>query len=85
MAQCHPFEPAFHLKQQAERLERLPDGRWRLTTSEGTALEAPAIVIAAGAGSFVPRRVPLPGAEASRTSRSTTPCGGWRRSAAATS
>ncbi|HEX8373682.1 MAG TPA: NAD(P)/FAD-dependent oxidoreductase [Geminicoccaceae bacterium] len=63
MAQCHPFEPAFHLKQQAERLERLPDGRWRLTTSEGTALEAPAIVIAAGAGSFVPRRVPLPGSE----------------------
>ena len=63
MAQCHPFEPVFHLKQQAERLERLPEGRWRLTTSEGTALEAPAIVIAAGAGSFVPRRVPLPGAE----------------------
>ena len=26
-------------------------------------LEAPVVVIAAGAGSFVPRRLPLPGAE----------------------
>ena len=68
VAQCRPFEPVFHLGQQAERLERVPGeggsgDRWRLTTSEGTALEAPAIVIAAGAGSFVPRRVPLPGSE----------------------
>ena len=35
------------------------DGRWRLTTSEGLVLEAPVVVIAAGAGSFVPRRLPL--------------------------
>jgi thioredoxin reductase (NADPH) len=63
MAQIAPFEPVFHLKQQAERLEEVGGGRWRLTTSEGVALEAPAIVVAAGAGSFVPRRVPLPGAE----------------------
>ena len=34
MEQIRPFEPQFHLKQQAERLERLDDGRWRLTTSE---------------------------------------------------
>ena len=53
----------FHLSQQAEGLERLDDGRWRLTTSSGQVLEAPVIVIAAGAGSFVPRRLPLPGAD----------------------
>jgi thioredoxin reductase (NADPH) len=63
MKQIRPFEPVFHFSQQAERLERLDDGRWRLTTSLGQVFEAPVIVIAAGAGSFVPRRLPLPGAE----------------------
>jgi thioredoxin reductase (NADPH) len=63
MAQIRPFEPVFHLNQQAERLDHLEDDRWRLTTSEGLVLEAPVLVIAAGAGSFVPRRIPLPGAE----------------------
>jgi len=63
MAQIRPFEPVFHLRQQAERLERLEDQRWRLATSEGVVIEAPTVVVAAGAGSFVPRRLPLPGAE----------------------
>ena len=64
LEQIRPFEPRFHLNQEAERLERLEEGGWRLTTSTGTVLEAPTVVIAAGAGSFVPRRLPLPGAEA---------------------
>jgi thioredoxin reductase (NADPH) len=64
LEQIRPFEPTFHLGQQAERLERQGDGRWRVTTSEGLAFEAPCVVVAAGAGSFVPRRLPLPGAEA---------------------
>jgi thioredoxin reductase (NADPH) len=64
MEQIRPFEPVFHLKQQASALQRLGDGGWRLETDAGTVLEAPVIVIAAGAGSFVPRRLPLPGAEA---------------------
>lgn len=63
MEQIKPFEPVFHLKEQASALERLEDGRWRLATDAGTVLEAPVIVVAAGAGSFVPRRLPLPGAE----------------------
>lgn len=63
MAQIKPFEPVFHLKQQASALTRLDNGCWRLETDAGTVFEAPAIVIAAGAGSFVPRRLPLPGAE----------------------
>lgn len=64
MEQIRPFEPVFHLKQQASALRRLDDGRgWRLETDAGTALEAPVVVVAAGAGSFVPRRLPLPGAE----------------------
>ena len=63
LEQIRPFEPGVHLNQQAERLERLEDGRWRVTTSLGQVFEAPTVVIAAGAGSFVPRRLPLPGAE----------------------
>ncbi len=64
LEQIKPFEPRFHLNQQAERLERLDDGRWRVTTSSDQVFETPTVVIAAGAGSFVPRKLPLPGAEA---------------------
>ncbi len=64
MEQIRPFEPVFHLKQQASALKRQGNGNWRLETDAGTVLEAPVVVIAAGAGSFVPRRLPLPGAEA---------------------
>lgn len=63
MEQARPFEPQFHLKQQASALQRLPDGRWRIETDLGTVIEAPVVVVAAGAGSFVPRRLPLPGAD----------------------
>lgn len=64
LEQIRPFEPVFHLRERAERLERRPEGGWRVETSAGTVFESPAVVIAAGAGSFVPRRLPLPGAEA---------------------
>jgi thioredoxin reductase (NADPH) len=63
MEQAAPFGPVYHLNQQAEELTRLDDGSWRLITSAGTVFETPNIVIAAGAGSFVPRRIPLPGAD----------------------
>jgi len=63
MKQIEPFNPVFHLNQQADAVERTDDGKWRLTTSIGTVLEAPAVVIAAGAGSFVPRRLPLAGSD----------------------
>ena len=62
--QAAPFAPVYHLNQQAEVLSRQGDGRWQLVTSSGTTFITPNIVIAAGAGSFVPRRIPLPGAEA---------------------
>lgn len=63
MEQAKPFEPVYHLNQQAEQVERLEDGRWELITSAGQTFRAPVIAIAAGAGSFVPRRIPLPGAQ----------------------
>ncbi len=64
MEQIEPFKPVFHLSQQASALTQLEDGRWRVETTADTVLEAPVVVIAAGAGSFVPKRLPLPGAEA---------------------
>jgi thioredoxin reductase (NADPH) len=48
----------------ANALEKLADGRWKLTTDAGTEIIAPVVVIAAGAGSFVPKRPPIAGIEA---------------------
>ena len=59
MEQIAPFDPVFHYGQMAESLEKLDDGSWLLTTSDGAKLNAPVIVIAAGGGSFVPKRPPL--------------------------
>lgn len=61
MAQIAPFNPAFHLGQMAERLERLENGRWRLVTDAGTVFDTQCIVVAAGGGSFMPKKPPVPG------------------------
>jgi thioredoxin reductase (NADPH) len=61
--QIKPFGAQFHLSQMASGLTKLDDGRWKLTTDAGTELVAPVIVIAAGGGSFVPKRPPVPGIE----------------------
>ncbi|MEX0923100.1 MAG: NAD(P)/FAD-dependent oxidoreductase [Rhodovibrionaceae bacterium] len=64
MEQIKPFDPVFHFGQMAEKLERTQDDTaWRLTTDAGTVLEAPVLIIAAGGGSFVPKRPPLQGIE----------------------
>ncbi len=63
MKQIEPFEPVFHLQQMAESLTKLDNGNWELTTDEGTTLEAPVIVIAAGGGSFTPKKPNIPDLE----------------------
>ncbi len=63
MAQIAPFGPQFHLSEMAEELTKLDNGHWRLKTDVGTVLEAPVLVIAAGGGSFVPKKPHLPGIE----------------------
>jgi thioredoxin reductase (NADPH) len=62
--QIKPFHAQFHLSQMASALEKLPDGRWKLATDAGTAIVAPVVVIAAGGGSFVPKRPPIAGIDA---------------------
>ncbi|MCF8474792.1 MAG: NAD(P)/FAD-dependent oxidoreductase [Emcibacter sp.] len=59
MKQVSPFEPDFHFSQQAEILEKQKNGHWRVTTTRGIMLEAPIVVVAAGAGSFIPKKPPF--------------------------
>ena len=61
--QAAPFAPIFHLGETADALARGADGRWRLTTSHGTVIDAAAIMIAAGTGAFGFNRPPLDGIE----------------------
>ena len=62
MDQIKPFGAEFHFNQRVETLERL-DGGFRVATDAGTTIEAKVVVIAAGGGSFTPKRPPLPGIE----------------------
>jgi thioredoxin reductase (NADPH) len=64
MEQIEPFGPAFTFNRIVSGLEKLEDGSFRVTTDEGEIFEAKAIVIAAGGGSFQPKRPPIPGIEA---------------------
>jgi thioredoxin reductase (NADPH) len=64
LEQIKPFNPGWHLGQEVTALTPLPDGRFHLSTSAGTQLIVGAVVIAAGLGSFQPRRISVPGAEA---------------------
>ena len=64
LEQIKPFDPQFHFGEMATALEKLPDGRWKLKTDAGTDIVAPVVVIAAGGGSFVPKRPPIAGIEA---------------------
>jgi len=63
MEQIKPFGAEFHFSQRVESLERL-DGGFQLTTDMGTVFECKVVIIAAGGGSFTPKRPPLPGIEA---------------------
>lgn len=59
VTQIEPFDPTFHLNQQAESLERQGNGWWRVSTTRGNIIEAPIVVVAVGAGSFVPKKPPF--------------------------
>jgi thioredoxin reductase (NADPH) len=58
LTQIKPFHPTFHFSQMAEKLEKIATG-WRVTTDAGTVIEAKVVVVAAGGGSFIPKKPPL--------------------------
>lgn len=59
MEQIAPFKPGFTLGERAEKLEKLEDGTFKVTTNKGTEHQAPVVAIAGGLGSFEPRKPPL--------------------------
>jgi thioredoxin reductase (NADPH) len=67
MEQAKPFHPTFHYGEMVSALETMGDASapaFRLTTDAGTVLECKAVLIAAGGGSFQPKKPPITGVEA---------------------
>jgi thioredoxin reductase (NADPH) len=64
LEQAKPFNATFHLGQEVTEVRPLEDGKFLVATSAGIRLKAGAVVIAAGVGSFQPRRLAVPGIEA---------------------
>ncbi|SFI26251.1 thioredoxin reductase (NADPH), partial [Bosea sp. OK403] len=65
--QIKPFGPTFHLNQMIEALEPIGTAdapRFRVTTDAGTVFETKTVIVAAGGGSFQPKKPPIPGIEA---------------------
>lgn len=58
LKQIDPFKTNFHLNQRVEKLEK-KDNAWIVTTSDQNQFETPNIIIAAGVGSFEPRKPPI--------------------------
>jgi thioredoxin reductase (NADPH) len=61
--QIQPFKPEFHFGEMVTELERT-EGGFRLRTDSNTTIACKAVVIAAGGGSFQPKRPPIQGIEA---------------------
>ncbi len=59
MEQAAPFKPGFTLGERAEKIEKLENGKFKLTTNKGTEHCAPIIMIAGGLGCFEPRKPPI--------------------------
>jgi thioredoxin reductase (NADPH) len=64
MEQIKPFGAELHLGERIDSLERTADDRFLLRTDAGTEFLCKVVVIAAGGGSFTPKRPPLAGIEA---------------------
>jgi thioredoxin reductase (NADPH) len=64
MEQIKPFNPTFHLNEMVEKIEKIGDPGFRVTTDAGQIFECKVVVVSAGGGSFQPKRPPVPGIEA---------------------
>jgi thioredoxin reductase (NADPH) len=63
LQQIKPFNPQFHLSEMIESVEKIGDPLFRVKTDQGKEFESKVVVIAAGGGSFQPKRPPIPGVE----------------------
>ena len=55
--QIKAFKTNFHLNERVEEIKKVKK-KWLIKTNKGTEFEAPSIIIAAGVGSFEPRKFP---------------------------
>jgi thioredoxin reductase (NADPH) len=63
MEQIKPFGATFHLNEMVEKVEKIGDPLFRVTTDAGQVFETKVVIISAGGGSFQPKRPPVPGIE----------------------
>lgn len=67
MKQIEPFGPQFHFNEMVEKIERIGSDAaplFRVTSDAGQVFEAKVIMIAAGGGSFQPKKPPIAGINA---------------------
>ena len=62
--QIQPFGPEYHYNRMVTALEKHDDGTFMVVTDENERFNCKVVVIAAGGGSFQPKRPPVPGIEA---------------------
>ena len=63
LKQIHPFGPQFHLGEEVTIVRKEADGRFYVETDKGTRFMTKTVFIAAGVGSFQPKRLSVPGIE----------------------
>jgi len=64
LQQIKPFKAQLHLGHEVTEFARREDGRFHVATAGGVRFDAGAVVIAAGLGSFQPRRIGIEGVDA---------------------
>lgn len=64
MEQIKPFHPEFHFNQMVTELKKSGDNDFELKTDGGMTFRSKVVVIAAGGGSFQPKKPPIPGIDA---------------------
>ena len=64
LQQIKPFGAQIHFGEMVRTLERIGEPRFRVTTDAGKVFETTVVIVAAGGGSFQPKRPPIPGIEA---------------------
>jgi thioredoxin reductase (NADPH) len=64
MEQAAPFKPEFHFNQMVTSLVKRGDTDFELKTDGDLTFNCKVVVIAAGGGSFMPKKPPIPGIEA---------------------
>jgi thioredoxin reductase (NADPH) len=63
LEQAKPFKAEFHYNQMVTELAKQPDGRFLVKTDGDLSFLAKIVVVAAGGGSFQPKKPPIPGIE----------------------